>query len=174
MLNARLHRIRKRLVRVRVRVRVSRGRGDKRCLLATATRTHTSQGEFAPLPGKLPFRQWSSQGERRDHCRKPAGSGATMLIGHEPTAIFTPRVAGSAGKKVSCMPNRKKCGRFQAKITAPPFHCRPPPPIFSFLLAPSLFFIWKALVFIERCVGERCPPHCVSEEAKAAAEVRAR
>ena len=26
----------------------------------------------------------------------------------------------------------------------------------SILLAPSLFFIWKTLVFIERCVGEWC------------------
>ena len=27
----------------------------------------------------------------------------------------------------------------------------------GFLLAPSLFFIWKTLVFVERCVGEWCP-----------------
>ena len=26
----------------------------------------------------------------------------------------------------------------------------------AILLAPSLFFIWKTLVFIERCVGEWC------------------
>ena len=31
---------------------------------------------------------------------------------------------------------------------------------FSFLLAPSLFFIWKTLVFIERCVGEWCRTSC--------------